>query len=151
MIGSETGLSLAFDLLRDKKVNLEKASDLWSKVRTGHGVLLADSQYNIIHFLNEVLDRTDLPIVEYNLRRVKERKVERFKAEIHSLMDFEWLSEKYKERSPIERSFNTVKTDLRTKEFRVRGYKRVKSHYGLHPPPSAGLCPSRRREGRTGH
>ncbi|KXB03391.1 hypothetical protein AKJ45_01715 [candidate division MSBL1 archaeon SCGC-AAA261F19] len=132
VIDAATGLPLAFDLLKEKKVSFDKASDLWKRVRTWHNFLLADSEYDIIDFLNEVLNGRTLPIVEYNPRNVKQRKFERFRAEIYSLMDVKWLSEKYRKRSSIERSFNTMKNDLKTKEFCVRGYERVKSHCGLH-------------------
>lgn len=132
VIDAATGLPLTFDLLRDKKIDYDKAFDLWSKVQTWHNVLLADSEYDIIDFQNDVLDERNLPIVEYNPRSAKRKKVERFRAEIYSLMDLGWLGERYKMRSSVERSFNTIKNDLRTKEFRVRGFERVKSHCGLH-------------------
>lgn len=132
VIDAATQLPLAFDLLRDKKVSYGKALQLWEKIAMKPEILTADSEYDIIKFLNKVLDNRTLPIIEYNPRNTKEPKVEKFRAEIYSLASFEWLNTKYRERSSIERANNTLKNDQKMAKFRVRGYERVRSHCFLH-------------------
>lgn len=122
-----TQLPIAVDFIREKKVSFKKAWKLWKKVILKPDVLLADSEYDILKFQRLVLEFLVLPIIEYNSRKTKEKLPIIYRAELYSYYSFEWLQTTYQLRSEAEHGFNILK-ELGLTEFRVRGYKRVKTH-----------------------
>jgi hypothetical protein len=105
---------------------LRKLGNYGKKVMVRPDVLLADSEYDILEFQKRLLDIV-LAIIEYNPRKTKERLPIIYRAELSSYYNFEWLHTTYQLRAEAEHGFNILK-ELGLTKFRVRGYRRVKSH-----------------------
>lgn len=127
-----TQLPIAVDFLRGKKIDCRKAVKLWEAIPFRPDIFLADSEYDILKFQRLILDGLVLPVMEYNPRNTSERLPITYRAELYSYHSFEWLNTTYRWRAEAEHGFNILKEVLGLTEFRVRGYRRVKTHSFLH-------------------
>lgn len=127
VLDPRTQLPVAADLLRSKKLNLARVRRLWKELHWKPDLLLADSEYDILEFLRLVHDRGTLPVVEYNPRNTVRKLPVRFRTELRSFKPREWLDREYRKRAEVEHGFSTL-MELGLRDFRVRGFRRVKSH-----------------------
>lgn len=120
-------LPLSVLFIRSKKTNLTEIRELHRKTPVLPELYLADAEFDIIDWIEQLIAENTLPVIPYNRRRYGKRmkyRIQEYSREI----GVRWLKQVSRLRAEIEHSWSTDKERFGLEDIHVRGRDKVQTH-----------------------
>lgn len=122
---SHLPISLLF--IQSKKTNFEEIKELDRKSLPCE-LYLADSEFDIVDWIEDLVNNGALPVVPYNRRRYGKKRIKYRIQEYTNKIGVRWLKKASRLRVEIEHNWSTDKERFGLEDVHIRGWEKVETH-----------------------
>ena len=122
---SHLPISLLFT--QSKKTNFEEIKELNNKSFLCE-LYLADSEFDIVEWIELLINSGALPVIPYNRRRYGKKGIKYRIQEYTDDVGVRWLKKASRLRAEIEHNWSTDKERFGLEDIHVKGWKKVETH-----------------------